>query len=350
MHRSLLFALFLLPLPLAAQVAPTTPHVDFTHHDWTLACDNTRTCRAAGYQDDAVSDRPVSVLLTRRAGPEAPVRAQLMLGNYEETVMPASLRLRINGADQGALDYNAEEGTLSLRTPQTAALLASLLGESEIILSAEDNRTWTLSGHGATAVLLKMDEFQGRLGTPGALIRKGKRAETAVLPALPAPEVTRAPLPPTRAADSALAGSAALRAALATVTSAEDCEVLAPGGSLDEGAPPEPLRITRLSADKLLVSVACWRAAYNEGSGYWVVNDRPPYAPSLVTTFGNEDEGNWISGSHKGRGLGDCWSFNSWAWTGKAFVATGVSTTGLCRLVAAGGAWTLPTYVTDERP
>ncbi len=22
----------------------------FTHHDWELACDNTRTCRAAGYQ------------------------------------------------------------------------------------------------------------------------------------------------------------------------------------------------------------------------------------------------------------------------------------------------------------
>lgn len=30
----------------------------------------------------------------------------------------------------------------------------------------------------------------------------------------------------------------------------------------------------RLSADKLLVSQACWRAAYNTGDGYWVVNDR----------------------------------------------------------------------------
>jgi len=350
MRRTFLLPLLMLPLPLAAQIAPATPHVDFTHHDWTIACDNTRTCRAAGYQDDASSDRPVSVLLTRRAGPDAPVKAQMMLGSYEETTLPATLHLRIDGADQGALDYNAEDGTLALRAPQTAALLASLRGRSEIVLSSNDDRTWTLSGNGASAVLLKMDEFQGRLGTPGALVRTGKRAEASVLPALPVPQLTLAPVPPTRPADSTLAGSPALRAALAATTSAEDCAPLAPDGALMEGDAPEPLHVTRLSADKLLVSVACWRGAYNEGSGYWVINDRAPYAPILVTLFGNEAEGNWISGSHKGRGLGDCWSFNSWGWTGTAFVATGVSTTGLCRLVAAGGAWTLPTYVTDERP
>ena len=350
MRRSLLLPLLMLPLPLAAQIAPTTPHVDFTHHDWTIACDNTRTCRAAGYQDEASSDMPVSVLLTRRAGPDAPVKAQMMLGSYEETVMPATLRLRIDGADQGVLDYNANEGTLALRAPQTAALLASLRGRSDILLDSDDHRTWRLSGKGATAVLLKMDEFQGRLGTPGALVRKGGRAETSVLPPLPVPQLTLAAVPPTRPADSALAASPALRAALAATTSADDCATLAPGGALMEGEPPEALHVTRLSADKLLVSVACWRGAYNEGSGYWVINDHAPYAPILVTTLGNEAEGNAISGSHKGRGLGDCWSFNSWGWTGKAFVATGVSTTGLCRLVAAGGAWTLPTYVTDERP
>jgi hypothetical protein len=32
----------------------------FVHHDWEIACDNTRTCRAAGYQaDDA--ERGVSI-------------------------------------------------------------------------------------------------------------------------------------------------------------------------------------------------------------------------------------------------------------------------------------------------
>jgi len=33
-------------------------------------------------------------------------------------------------------------------------------------------------------------------------------------------------------------------------------------------------------------------------------------------------------------------------WDGHSFVHTSSSTTGMCKLVAAGGAWTLPTIVT----
>ena len=48
--------------------------VNFEHGDWQLICDNTHTCRAAGYQ---VDDGPVSVLLTREAGTNAAVRGEL---------------------------------------------------------------------------------------------------------------------------------------------------------------------------------------------------------------------------------------------------------------------------------
>ena len=57
-----------------------------------IACDNTRTCRAAGYQADE-DELPVSLLLTRRpcrAHP-APVAGRVMLGQYEESVMPERL-------------------------------------------------------------------------------------------------------------------------------------------------------------------------------------------------------------------------------------------------------------------
>jgi hypothetical protein len=37
-------------------------------------------------------------------------------------------------------------------------------------------------------VLLKMDEYQGRLGTAGALVRKGAKREDAVPAALPLPD------------------------------------------------------------------------------------------------------------------------------------------------------------------
>ncbi|STW09638.1 Protein of uncharacterised function (DUF1176) [Klebsiella grimontii] len=42
-----------------------------------------------------------------------------------------------------------------------------------------------LSGEGAYAVLLKMDDVQGRIGTPGALTKKGDRPENSVRAAIP---------------------------------------------------------------------------------------------------------------------------------------------------------------------
>ncbi|WP_426806551.1 DUF1176 domain-containing protein, partial [Stenotrophomonas sp. SrG] len=76
---------------------------------------------------------------------------------------------------------------------------------------------------------------------------------------------------------------------------------------------------------------------------YWVVNDHAPYPPAYIPHRGVDADALTISSSHKGRGLGDCWSSASGAWNGAAYVKTSDSTTGLCRRVAAGGAWDLPT-------
>ncbi|HAI48038.1 MAG TPA: DUF1176 domain-containing protein [Stenotrophomonas sp.] len=346
MRLPALLPLLLLAPTLPLQAAPATAGVSFSHNDWTLACDNTRTCRAAGYQNDADGDNPpVSILLTRVAGPDQPVTAELMLGQYDEVTLPRQLSLQINEAKLGALKYDAAAGTARLSSAQVSALLASLTRSSHIVLVGNDGKRWTVSDSGASAVLLKMDEFQGRLGTPGALVRKGKNPESAVLPAVPMPVVKLAKVVPTRPADEALAHSAALRAALAAVTSADDCEALHPGDSVIANEGPQEITVQRLSADKLLVSQACWRAAYNTGDGYWVVNDRAPYQPRLVTTSGVGDDVRTIGESHKGRGLGDCFYSTTWGWTGTQFVKTDVSSTGLCRLVSAGGAWEMPTLV-----
>ena len=67
-----------LTLPLAFSLVASTyalaveklPSLTFELQDWGLRCDNTRTCRADGYQtDEAEYTRAVSVLLERRAGP-----------------------------------------------------------------------------------------------------------------------------------------------------------------------------------------------------------------------------------------------------------------------------------------
>jgi hypothetical protein len=195
-------------------------------------------------------------------------------------------------------------------------------------------------------VLLKMDDFQGRIGTPGALLRKGTRGESTVPASAPMPVVRAAPLVPARAGDAAMVNeSEGLGAALiASLADTEDCFDFA-----DPEGDPTPLEVVRLDADSLLVSTRCWMAAYNAGSGYWVIDDAPPWNPVLVTTMGTDFSDGVIDAAHKGRGIGDCWSSDEWTWDGTRFVHTLESTTGQCKLVALGGAWSLPTRVADVR-
>jgi len=334
----------LFPAAHAAPASAITPGVAFSHEDWTLACDNTRTCRAAGYQDEDAGGDPVSVLLTRRGGPDQPIGAELMLGDYEESDLPAAVTLRINGTALGTV-----ADTTRFSAAQVTALLKALVKDSRIELIGDNGRQWTLSDRGASAVLLKMDEFQGRLGTPGAILRKGSRAEASVPASLPVPVVTLPRRVATRPADEALANAPTLRAALAAATSQDNCEALHPSEGTYADEDPQAIEVKRLDSRRLLVSMTCWRGAYNAGSGYWVVNDRAPYQPAYITNLGVDDDALTISSSHKGRGLGDCWSSASWAWNGTTYVQTSDSTTGLCRLVAAGGAWDLPTLVTEVK-
>ena len=59
MTRTLLTALMALTVAPAAHSATPEPRpgVEFEHNDWSLACDNTRTCRAAGYSPEERRDR-----------------------------------------------------------------------------------------------------------------------------------------------------------------------------------------------------------------------------------------------------------------------------------------------------
>lgn len=330
-------------------VAQKADGLYFSHGDWELACDNTRTCRAAGYHRDEATQR-ISVLLTRAGGPGAPVTGQLALGEPDEETtpparLPSSLTLRINGQTVGTV---AARGTqaVPLPAPQVAALLKVLPKSSDIRWEA-GQQPWILSDRGAAAVLLKMDEYQGRLNTPGALMRPGTRDEQQVPAALPAPLLQAATLPPTTQADRDLGRRkpAALKDALRRSLKSEDnCDLDDP----DQQA--EPWAVWRLSSHQLALVARCWSAAYNMGSGLWVVQDRPPYTARLVTADATEWEGARASSGQKGRGLGDCWSQVDWVWDGRQFQRALDQSTGLCKLMAAGGVWALPTWVTDPGP
>lgn len=348
LNAALLLALAA-PSAFPVQAADAT----FDHGDWQLVCDNTRTCRAAGYQSDD-AEMPVSVQFTRKAGAGTTVAGRVMLGDgWQDSMLGAlpeqfSVALLIDGKAHGErrVAQNALEADLT--AAQVAALLKALTRDSRIEFRA-GKVIWALSDRGAAAVLLKMDEFQGRIGTVGAAFRKGKQAEAKVLPPLPAPIVKAAPLAPAKPGDAQFSAKHgdALRKALRSVTDEDSCgDLHETGEKMDDEA--QALEVVRLTKTKLLVSTRCWVAAYNAGSGYWIVNDTPPYRPVLVTADATDFDNGTLISTHKARGIGDCWSSEQRTWDGTAFVQTSASSTGMCKGFA-GGAWELPTFVAEIR-
>lgn len=352
MRRNLLIFATVIGLFVGTTFASTAAEgVRFEHNDWELVCDNTRTCRAAGYQSlEKDENRPVSMLLTRAAGPNTPVTAEVQLGGIDEDSpiekkkARQALYLRINGqVIQGRLE--SRNGIFLLTNQQVLATLAALKRSSRLEL-IRGRDIWSLSDKGAAAVLLKMDEIQGRLNTPGALMRQGKRQESSVLPAVPAPMVYAAPLAKPQPEDTMFVQrhSKALQQLLGGKKGEEFCELWS-----EEAA---EFNVTRLSADRLLLMSPCWRAAYNQADAAWIIRDRPPFQPVLVTEAVNDFAEGTLSYSHKGRGIGDCWSHIEWTWDGTGFVKTSEGTSGMCRWIAVGGAWSMPTLVTivKQRP
>lgn len=329
-------------VPLALlSTACTAAGTKFRHGDWTLTCNNTGACFAEGYNDESADPNAVSVLLSRAAGPQAPVDAQVHFGSIDrDAPFPSGpVRLTIAGRAVGtAVDGN------HLSAVQVAALIKALAGTGEVRFGAGENR-WRLSGNGATAVLLKMDDVQRRIGTPGALVKKGAKPESSVPGPVRPPVIQAVRMAPSRPEDEPLA-----RAVLASregddCPEADDAERAAQYH--DDGMPT----LWRLGGGRVLVSRWCFRGRYNEGTGFWIASDQPPYDPKLVTDIATEfqpDEGQLVSWM-KGRGIGDCYGGSTWTWDGRDFVLTLESTTGECRGVDAGGSWNLPTLVYEVR-
>lgn len=326
----------------SAAGAATRDGLHFSHRDWELACDTTGTCRAAGYSAlDSPEEYRASVLVTRLPGAWQAPTGQVRFADWIGPGPDGPLRLRIDGRDLGVVHTptlaNPTLGTLA--PAQLQALLDAVRDDPDVAFIDDAGQRWPLSTAGAMAVLLKMDEYQGRLLTADALVRRGKLKPSAVRAAPPRASVRVVPFAASRPDDARLAGAAVRQALVATLGSDHGCE------GLEEI--PAPLEVQRLSADSVLVSTTCWRGAYNKGVGYWIVDDQPPHRAQLVTTDASGHGDGRIHAEHRGRGLGDCLSIAEWAWTGTTFVQTLEATTGKCRAIGVGGAWHLPTIVVD---
>ncbi|MFH7765145.1 DUF1176 domain-containing protein [Acinetobacter sp. BSP-28] len=321
--------------------------MSFSHQDWEVYCSNTGTCRAAGYQDDQSQSMPATILLTRNAGAKQPVHGTFTLSSFDQALDNKklnNLRFYLNNQDYGPVKINISDQLLTgtLNSKQLNGLLKQTRQNTKIIFKNADY-TWHVSDAGITAILLKMDDFQKRIGTVGALLKQGAGDESKVLAAQPKLVVNKVKttakpyltLQPNTRQYQAL--HKLLMAAWPPQQNVHEfCE-----GIYDEGsAKPQVIELYKLTNHKVLATTLCWRGAYNEGYGAWVVNQSLTGKPIFVTESASGFAAGEIGSMQKGRGIGDCWSMNQWIWQGQVFVQTMDRWSGMCKGFA-GGAWDL---------
>lgn len=307
--------------------------------DWTLVCDNTRYCEAKGL----VEGDHATLRIEREAGPNSHIN--LVIDALGE-LRPDALRVDDKATPLQRIDWHTggmpdlSETQLSVSHGDARHALVALLEGSYLTLgeSAQNSRVSLL---GLKAILLAMDEVQGRLDTPGALIRTGPLAESRVaptraLPYLPMRPVTATAVPPGFIAAVRTARNGAIAAAC----------------SADLSKPKDEARA--LNAAEMLVFLECRRGAYqSDYLAYRVARDDPknvnlltlPVAPGLEQRF--EDslsqpewdlESGTLTVGAKGRGVADCGYWAKWRFNGKTFALAEYHEQRIC----AGRPWDWP--------
>ncbi len=334
--------LLLTLLPVAA-MATSIQGIGENYQDWDLVCDNTGTCRMAGYQDE--SSDPVSILFTRAAGENAAVEGKFTILPFGETdrdvQVGQDIEIWLNGKSLGTVKHISDDAPDKLTEEQTKALLSGLKKESEIRLTY-GKTTLKVSDKGAAAAMLKMDEFQQRLNTPSALIRQGQEKH-AVLAPQAAPKVEAVSVN-NRKTIELKRGEKQFNHVLALLRKANSCD--------DEDITSQDITLYPLTQNKVLAEALCVRGAYQGTNYYAVLDNKLSKVEQVLAEQYNRAEYDekqgyaFVRGTYKGRGVGDCWSSQDAVWNGKIFIRTSEWTTGSCKGFG-GGAWQLPIFVSD---
>lgn len=314
------------------------------YQDWDLVCDNTGTCRMAGYQDE--SSDPVSILFTRAAGENAAVEGKLTIVPFGEAdrdvQVGQDIEIWLNGKSLGTVKHISDDAPDKLTEEQTKALLSGLKKESEIRLTY-GKTTLKVSDKGAAAAMLKMDEFQQRLNTPSALIRQGQEKHAVLAPKVE-PQIDAVSVKNRKTTELKL-GEKQYDNVLALLRKAHD-------GCVDEDLESQDITIYPLTHNKVLAEALCFKGAYQSTNYYAVLDDKLSNVEQVLAEQYNEagyDEKQgyaFVRGSYKGRALGDCWAGQDAVWNGKIFIRTSHWMTGACKGLP-GGTWQLPIFVSN---
>jgi len=307
--------------PEAATVLSNRPEQK-EFRDWRAACDNGAACVAF-----APSTEPdqgwLRLALTPDRGAAPDVRIGLWSPGETGLAPTAPLTLTIDGRSfttERIADADLPMGRVA--GPDATPVVRALASGKTAVIRAGD-RSVILSLAGAAATMLWIDERQGRLHTPGALVRVGEQ-----------PNLTRAPDLPTvaagPAADQAGFGgkSPRLPATIEALPAVQSCRKETAWNEYVQ----KSVTSARLGPNQELWAVPCFAGAYNLGQQVFVTGPggRDPTPVAFPTASGTPTETvvnaeydpatRTLSAFNKGRGLGDCGITQRWIWTGRGFV------------------------------
>jgi hypothetical protein len=324
----------ILALAAAVVLAPSMAAADVnSFKDWTVVCDNLRTCQVAGFGTDD-SDLPAVLRLSRGGAAGAPAKVEIdLLGDVDLAGEAPGLAIdgRVVMKARTVNSRDSADLTVVLDDAQVGALLGAARNGAVLTIQAGDKQVGRVSLAGMVAALRYADDQQKRAGTVSAMVAKGSA---------PAASVSAPPPPPVLRAAPAVAQTGLPSkppAAVLALGRKAECDV-------ESGSVGEPTA-WRLSTDKVLWRLPCGGGAYNF-SGLFVVVDkagRAGLAPmeggddGLATNAEYDPRTRILSAYDKGRGVGDCGSSSEWVWTGDAFALSGAAVMPVCR--GYGGDW-----------
>lgn len=344
----------------------------FRYKDWEIICDNTLTCRAVGHNKSQVENEDdstdVSILLTRKAGINQSFLGYVKISYEEPSATP--LNLSINDQSLGSLQWNESEHYYSLSERQTEEIIQALKGNNNIITFDTGDKKRILSDAGFNAIMLKMDEKQGRVGTTSAVIKAGDNNESEVYPEIKPPTINKAPVfSPEQSQNITIEELIELFPEIKQRYKDEDnlepyvlnlkCDVFEELTDeefeynifKDEFPPP---RLIKLNDNYSLLEVLCVFNPRENNFAYWLIpNEIKPMDSNikLITKMGARYQDGVITAEpciDQGKDGKGCVPVASWVWDGKQFSLESIINFSKGQYLT-GGKWLLPVFVSEVK-
>jgi Protein of unknown function (DUF1176) len=199
MRNALAFGLMLAASVPSAAAVPE-PGLIQTIRNWSVGCDNRRSCQALGLMPSSQPDRKASISIAR--GPE-PLTVPTIRIAIEDLVVENRLPAAfvIDGTRKLGLAVTIEDSDAAIIIPSgyTLRFIAELSrGQNLELVDATGKSLAVMSLSGLNAALYAMDQQQHRMGTVTAMIHPGKRAANIVpkpppLPIIRIPAAAKVP-------------------------------------------------------------------------------------------------------------------------------------------------------------